>query len=84
MIIHAEIPIHYVLCLLDLCCSFYKLDQKEEEEEEKYQLPLTESLNRLYIQKVISLDYHIILCRVEALQKKIRAALLKDFLYIHR
>lgn len=26
----------------------------------KYQLPLSESLNRQYIQKVISLDYHII------------------------
>lgn len=26
----------------------------------KYQLPLSESLNRLYIRKVISSDYHII------------------------
>lgn len=67
MIIHAEMPIHFSQCLLDLRCSFYKLDKKKEEEVEKYQLPLTESLNRQYIQKVISPDYHIILCRVEAL-----------------
>lgn len=34
--------------------------QKQKKNSQKYQLPLSEFLNRQFIQKVISSDYHII------------------------